>query len=142
MSDSASIYFPVDWPLIPISHSTLIFLGKTRHIEVEREKLVFIVEQLLPQFPAYIVAHVMGTSYFGPQKNKPVVIIKNPLLQAYRTIVEEKLIVNNIDWPATWGFNPHVSCARDDLKDVPSAIFLGRPRLKWGNEPGEKYYDL
>lgn len=134
MSTGIAIVWPA-WFLgstDPQLHCTALFLGDTETTTFKRSD----IERVLRwQGNDPGPCRVTGLDLFGRDKNVPVLTIEHPALQVEQAWLARELDVYGIVSPSEFGFNPHVTIAKEVAKPYwPHFIQLEAPVLWWGDD--------
>ena len=142
-SKSVGIMFPSSWPEDKDdAHCTLLYLGDMDNLTCTREDLEIVVKRLDTRAPEEVI--VTGVDLFGPENNVLVATLDPIKLQPIRDSFERTLAkINVFNGSEYKDYKPHVTIAEDfrgtmenaveDTK-LPRTVFLGAPRLWWGDE--------
>lgn len=134
MSTGIAIVWPA-WFLgstDPQLHCTALFLGDTETTTIDRRD----IETILRWEGADPGAcRVTGPALFGKEGNVPVLTIESRALMIEQEWLARELDMYGIKSPSEFGFNPHVTIAKEAAKPYfPNYIQLEAPVLWWGDE--------
>jgi 2'-5' RNA ligase len=134
MSTGIAIVWPA-WFLgstDPQLHATALFLGDTETTAFKRSTIEYVLRwEGLDPGPC----RVTGPDLFGKEKNVPVLTIEHPDLQGEHEWLTRRLAAYGVVSPSEFGFNPHVTIAKEAAKPYfPHFIQLERPVLWWGDD--------
>ena len=136
MSDHTGI--AIVWPAWflgstdPQLHCTAMFLGDTETTPFDRA----VIERVLrSQTVDPGACRVTGPDLFGKEKNVPVLTIESRVLTVEQEWLARELDLHGIVSPSEFGFNPHVTIAKEAAKPYfPHFIQLEAPVLWWGDD--------
>lgn len=133
MSTGIAIVWP-SWFLgstDPTLHCTALFLGDTETTKIDRRDIESVLrwEGLDPG-----AIRVTGLALFGMERNIPVLTIDSPALRIEQEWLTRELEMYGITSPSEFGFNPHVTIAKELYGPTPNFIQLESPVLWWGDE--------
>ena len=134
MSTGIAIVWPA-WFLGSVDetlHCTAMFLGDTETTKFDRRDIESILRwQGADPGPC----RVTGTALFGKDKNVPVLTIESKPLMIEQEWLAKELDMYGITSPSEFGFNPHVTIAKELAKPyLPNYIQLESPVLWWGDD--------
>lgn len=140
---SIGIMFPASWPEdLDDAHCTLIYLGDMADATFSREDLEIVIKRLDTRAPEEVI--VTGLELFGRDKNVLVATLDNIKLAPIRGSFERTLAKIDVYNASEFTeYRPHVTISEeysgtleDAYKEIklPKTLFLGAPRLWWGNE--------
>lgn len=116
----------------PQLHCTALFLGNTDTTTIDRRDIEAVLrwEGLDPG-----ACRVTGPALFGKDQNIPVLTIESKALRVEQEWLARELDMYGIVSPSTFGFNPHVTIAKETAKPYfPKYIQLESPVLWWGDD--------
>lgn len=116
----------------PQLHATALFLGNTDTTTFDRRDIEAVLrwEGLDPG-----AVRVTGPALFGKENNIPVLTLSSDVLKVEQEWIERELDMYGITSPSTFGFNPHVTIAKETAKPFfPHYIQLEHPVLWWGDD--------
>lgn len=140
---SIGIMFPASWPTdLDDAHCTLIYLGDMADATFTKEDLEIVIQRLDKRAPEEVI--ITGMDLFGPDKNVLVATLDTVKLQPLRRSFEVTLAKIGVENASEFkDYKPHVTISEDfsgsledaerDIK-LPRTLFLGAPKLWWGNE--------
>jgi 2'-5' RNA ligase len=135
MSTGIAIVWPA-WFLgsaDPQLHATALFLGDIETTKFKREDIQEVLDFDGLFDPG--ACRVTGTALFGRDKNVPVLTIESPVLNVAQAWLTRELGMLGIVSPSEFGFNPHVTIAKEAAKPYfPHFIQLEAPVLWWGDD--------
>lgn len=118
-------------------HCTALFLGDTETTKIDRRD----IEHVLRWQGAHPGAcRVTGMALFGKEGNVPVLTIESRALTIEQEWLARELDMYGITSPSEFGFNPHVTIAKEaeHIQDSelfrPNFIYLESPVLWWGEQ--------
>lgn len=111
-------------------HCTALFLGDTETTKFDKRD----IESVLRWEGAHPGAcRVTGMALFGKEGNVPVLTIESRALTIEQEWLARELDMYGITSPSEFGFNPHVTIAKETAKPYfPHFIQLESPVLWWG----------
>lgn len=116
----------------PQLHCTALFLGNTETTPFRRSTIENVL-RWKGNDPG--PCHVTGPALFGKEQNIPVLTIENPNLQQELDWLVRRLAAYEVISPSEFGFNPHVTIAKEEAKPYfPRFIQLEAPVLWWGDD--------
>jgi len=113
-------------------HATALFLGNTDTTTFNRKDIEEVLrwEGLDPG-----AVRVTGSALFGKEGRTPVLTLESDVLRVEQEWIERELEMYGITSPSTFGFNPHVTIAKELARPyLPKYIQLESPVLWWGSE--------
>lgn len=113
-------------------HATAMFLGNIDTTTFDRRDIEAVLrwEGLNPG-----PIRVTGMALFGKDRNVPVLTLDSDALKVEQEWLEKELDMYGITSQSTFGFNPHVTIAKETaLPYFPHYIQLEHPVLWWGQE--------
>lgn len=140
---SIGIMFPSSWPTnLDDAHCTLIYLGDMKKATFSREDIEIVIQRLDKRAPENVI--ITGLELFGPDNNVLVATLDVIKLQPIRTSFEVTLAKIGVENASEYkDYKPHVTISENfsgSLEDakkefkLPRTLFLGAPKLWWGNE--------
>jgi hypothetical protein len=116
----------------PQLHCTTLFLGNTDTTPFRRSTIENVL-RWKGSNPG--PCRVIAPGLFGKEGNIPVLLIDNPELQKEQEWLVRRLQAYDVVSPSTFGFNPHVTIAKEVAKPYfPRFIQLEAPVLWWGDD--------
>ena len=113
-------------------HATALFLGDTETTTFNRKDLEHVLRW---QGADPGACRVTGPALFGKEGNVPVLTIESEVLRVEQAWLAKELDFYGITSPSEFGFNPHVTIAKEEAKPYfPGYIQLESPVLWWGQD--------
>lgn len=134
MSTGIAIVWPA-WFLgstDPQLHCTALFLGDTETTKFDRRDIESVLRW---QGNDPGACRVTGSALFGKDGRIPVLTIESPALTIEQEWLTRELEMYGVVSPSEFGFNPHVTIAKEEAKPyLPKFIQLESPVLWWGDD--------
>ena len=123
------------------AHCTLMYLGESDQVHIDRRKVEAATERLRSQCSPILVP-VQGVEVFG-KGHMTVLILAETTLASYRKFLERELRRDGIVSASEYAYRPHVTINKHEVSSepvlpwpnyfAPSYVWVDRPTLWWND---------